>query len=100
MNRRSRAVMFLAVGLFVLAPAPFTPEASAGGGPFPPITTQKLTITGKGTESGFHPLPFTPVTFTTAKLTITGKGTESGFHPLPFTPVVITTQKLTITGKK
>lgn len=74
---------------------------SAAGGSAPVvITTEKLTITGKGSESGMTLLPFSPVTVTTQKLTITGKGSESGMTLLPFSPVTVTTQRLTITGKR
>jgi hypothetical protein len=78
MRRRSLVWTFLLVGLLVLASGHLVSKARAAGA-------------GSGSQ---------PVVITTQKLTVTGRGTESGFHPLPFTPVVITTQKLTVTGKK
>jgi hypothetical protein len=58
------------------------------------ITTETLTITGKGSER--LELPFSPKRITTETLTITGLG-DRGLE-IPFTPKHIRTETLTITG--
>ncbi len=99
-------ILLFATGLFASAYGQ-SGDTSQGTPVFPPltITTDQLTVTGKGTPAQpVTPPPesFVPLTIATEQITVTGKGTpEQPVTPPPesFKPVTISTDTLSVTGK-